>query len=186
MEHKFFANPSDFRKWLEENHDKEKELIVGFYKVDSGKPSITWSQSVDEALCFGWIDGIRKSIDHESYCIRFTPRKPTSIWSAVNINKMEEMIPKGLVQRAGLLAYEKRKDHKSKIYTYEQADGIIQLSDEAEHKFKANLNAWEFFQKQAPYYRKQMTRWIISAKQPSTQLSRLEKLIKASEEGKRL
>ena len=184
MEPKFFPHQSDFRKWLEENHDKEKELVVGFYKVNSGKPSLTWSQSVDEALCFGWIDGIRKSVDHESYCIRFTPRKPTSIWSAININKMEEMIPKGLVQKAGLLAYEKRKDHKSKIYTYEQEES--EFSPVIEETFKTNAKAWDFFQKQPPYYRKLMTGWIVRAKQEATRLSRLEKLIKASEEGKRL
>jgi uncharacterized protein YdeI (YjbR/CyaY-like superfamily) len=185
MEPKFFPHQSDFRKWLEENHEKEKELVVGFYKIDSGKPSLTWSQSVDEALCFGWIDGIRKSVDHESYCIRFTPRRSTSIWSAVNVNKMEEMITKGLVKKAGLLAYEKLKD-KSKVYSYEKIDQNIQFSSKNEAQFKANSNAWEFFQKQPPYYRKQMTNWVISAKQETTQLSRLEKLIKASEGGKRL
>lgn len=184
MEAKFFPHQSDFRKWLAENHDKEKELIVGFYKVDSGKQSLTWSQSVDEALCFGWIDGIRKSIDHESYCIRFTPRKSTSIWSAVNINKMEDMIPKGLVQTAGLLAYEKRKDHKSSIYTYELEEA--EFYPIIEETLRTNTKAWDFFQKQPPYYRKLMTGWIVRAKQEATRLSRLEKLIKASEEGKRL
>src|SRR6218665_637514 len=164
MNVRYFSHQSDFRKWLEENYETAKEIIVGFYKVNSGKPSLTWSQSVDEALCFGWIDGIRKSIDQESYCIRFTPRRPTSIWSLVNINKMEEMIPKGLVNQAGLLAYEKRKDHKSKIYAYEQSDEIVQFSSEAKRIFQTNIKAWEFFQKQAPYYRKLMTRWVISAK----------------------
>ncbi|RFS14539.1 YdeI family protein [Emticicia sp. C21] len=184
MKPTFFPHQSDFRKWLAENHEKEKELIVGFYRVDSGKPSITWSQSVDEALCFGWIDGIRRSVDHESYCIRFTPRRPTSIWSTVNINKMEEMIPKGLVQKAGLLAYEKRKDHKSNIYTYEKEEA--EFSPIIQATFKTNIQAWDFFQKQPPYYRKLMTGWIVTAKQEATRLSRLEKLIKASEEGKRL
>lgn len=180
----FFPHQSDFRKWLEENHEKEKELVVGFYKVNSGKPSLTWSQSVDEALCFGWIDGIRRSIDNESYCIRFTPRKPTSIWSAVNIRKMEEMIPKGLVKKTGLLAYEKRKDHKSVIYVHEQKE--LEFSPTIELNFKLNTKAWDFFKKQPPYYRKLMTGWIIGAKQDATRLSRLEKLIKASEEGMRL
>ena len=184
MKPKFFPHQSDFRKWLEENHEKEKEIVVGFYKVDSGKPSLTWSQSVDEALCFGWIDGIRKSVDHESYCIRFTPRKAGSNWSAVNINKMEEMIPRGLVQKAGLLAYEKRKDDKSKIYIYEQAE--IEFTPIIEENFKNNVKAWEFFQKQPPYYRKLMTGWVVRAKQEGTKFSRLEKLIMASEEGKRL
>lgn len=184
MEPKFFPHQSDFRQWLEENHDKAKELIVGYYKVGSGKPSITWSQSVDEALCFGWIDGIRKSIDNESYCIRFTPRKPTSIWSAVNIRKMEEMIPKGLVNEAGLIAYEKRKDKKSGIYGHEQSQA--EFSNLTLDKFKENAQAWEFFQKQAPFYRKVITNWVNSAKQEATRIKRLEKLIKASEEGLRL
>lgn len=184
MEPQFFAHQSDFRKWLEENHDKAKELIVGYYKVGSGKPSLTWSESVDQALCFGWIDGIRKSLDSESYCIRFTPRKPTSIWSTVNIKKMEEMIPKGLVRKAGLVAYEKRKDKKTGIYTYEQDE--IEFSPIIEQHFKLNAKAWDFFQKQPPFYRKLMTGWIIRAKQESTKFSRLEKLIKASEDGIRL
>src|SRR5476649_488337 len=115
----FFPKPSDFRKWLLKNHKKETELLVGFYKVGSGKPSITWPQSVDEALCFGWIDGVRKSIDAESYSIRFTPRKHTSIWSAVNIKKMEELIEKELMQPAGLAIFQKRTENKSMIYAYE-------------------------------------------------------------------
>ncbi|RYU97259.1 YdeI/OmpD-associated family protein [Emticicia agri] len=184
MEPKFFTHQSDFRQWLEENYKKEKEIVVGYYKVNSGKPSLTWSQSVDEALCFGWIDGIRRSIDADSYCIRFTPRKPTSIWSSVNIKKMEEMIPKGLVKEAGLLAYEKRKDNKSNIYVYEQDE--LAFTQAMEHNFKSHSKAWDFFQKQPPYYKKQMTGWVISAKQETTQLARLKKLIEASEDGKRL
>ena len=105
MPHTFFAKQSGFRNWLKKNHRKETELIVGFYKVGSGKPSITWSQSVDEALCFGWIDGVRTSIDKESYQIRFTPRKPTSIWSAINIKKVEVLTKQGLMQPAGLASF---------------------------------------------------------------------------------
>jgi uncharacterized protein YdeI (YjbR/CyaY-like superfamily) len=115
----FFAKQSEFRKWLDKNHKKETELLVGFYKINSGKPSMTWSQSVDEALCFGWIDGVRKSIDKDSYQIRFTQRKPTSIWSAVNIKKIEELTKQGLMQPAGLVSFENRKENKSKIYSYE-------------------------------------------------------------------
>jgi uncharacterized protein YdeI (YjbR/CyaY-like superfamily) len=115
----FFSKQSEFRKWLAKNHRKETELLVGFYKVDSGKPSMTWSQSVDEALCFGWIDGVRTSIDKDSYQIRFTPRKPTSIWSSVNIKKIEALTKQGLMQPAGLASFENRKEHKSKIYSYE-------------------------------------------------------------------
>ncbi|WP_259015694.1 YdeI/OmpD-associated family protein [Emticicia fluvialis] len=185
MEIKFFAHELDFREWLEENHEKESELIVGFYKVDSGKPSLTWSESVDQALCFGWIDGVRRSVNHESYCIRFTPRKPGSNWSTVNINKMEEMIPKGLVKSAGLKAYHKRKEHKSNVYTYEQAEETF-FTAEMEIIFQQNPPAWAFFQNQPPYYKKLMTRWVVSAKQKVTQSSRLEKLINACAKNERL
>ena len=184
MQAVFFPHQSDFRKWLQENHTTVTELIVGFYKVDSGKPSLTWSQSVDEALCFGWIDGVRRSIDHESYCIRFTPRKPKSIWSAVNINKIEDLISKGLMQPAGLAAYKKREESNSKIYAYEQAS--VQFSDDFEIAFQANHKAWDFFKKQAPSYQKLAINWVMSAKQEITQVSRFEKLIKFSEDGKRV
>ena len=180
----FFKTGAEFRKWLSENHKKETELLVGFYKVGSGKPSMTWSESVDEALCFGWIDGVRKSVDDERYTIRFTPRKPTSIWSGVNIKKMEELIRKGLVQPDGLAAYKKRKESRSKIYTYEKAP--VKLGGNYELKFKANKNAWAFFQSQAPSYQKVIIGWIMSAKQEATQLSRLEKAIDSSQAGKRL
>src|SRR6476659_5155070 len=116
----FFATQSEFRKWLKKNHQKATELFVGFYKVDSGKPSMTWSQSVDHAICFGWIDGVRKSIDKDSYLIRFTPRKPASIWSAINIKKVEELTKQGLMQPAGLASFEKRVESRSKIYSYEK------------------------------------------------------------------
>lgn len=184
MEPTFFSTPSDFRNWLSKNHKKETELLVGFYKVDSGGESITWSQSVDEALCFGWIDGVRKSIDDKSYTIRFTPRKPTSIWSAVNLKKMEELIKKQLVKPAGLAAFEKRKESRSKIYTYEKAP--VKLDRNYEKKFKANKKAWAFFLSQAPSYQRVVFNWIMSAKQITTQHSRLEKLIDSSEAGKRI
>src|SRR5215203_850570 len=135
MNPKFFPTQTDFRKWLEENHEQKIELLVGFYKVGSGKPSISWSQSVDEALCFGWIDGVRRSIDAESYAIRFTPRKPKSVWSAVNIKKVEELTAKGLMKPAGIAAFEKRDEKRSKIYAYENEQK--QFSDEFEKRFKA-------------------------------------------------
>jgi uncharacterized protein YdeI (YjbR/CyaY-like superfamily) len=180
----FFPTQSDFRRWLEMNHHKETELLVGFYKVGSGKPSITWSQSVDEALCFGWIDGVRRSIDGESYSIRFTPRKPKSIWSAVNIRKVEELTQQGLMQPEGIAAFEKREASKSKIYAYENEP--VKLSDEFERQFKANEKAWVFFNAQAAYYKKRAINWVMSAKQEATKLSRLEKLIIISEAGQKL
>jgi len=180
----FFANTSEFRKWLEEYHQTETELYVGYYKVDTGKPSMNWSDSVGEALCFGWIDGVRKSIDQESYCIRFTPRNPKSNWSAVNIKKVEEMIRLGKMTTAGLAAYEKRRESRSAIYSYENQPE--KLTTDLESRFKKNKVAWDFFEKQPPSYRKVRIYWVMEGKQEQTRLSRLEKLIAASAEGKRL
>src|SRR6188768_1901053 len=178
---KFFSKPSDFRKWLQKNHKKETELIVGFYKVGSGKPSMTWPQSVDEALCFGWIDGVRKSIDKDCYQIRFTQRKPTSIWSANNIHKIEELTKQGLMQPAGLASFEKRKESKSKIYSYEKAEEV--LAPNFIKQFKANKKAWDYFQALAPSYRKVSTHWVMSAKHETTRLKRLNQLISESAAG---
>jgi uncharacterized protein YdeI (YjbR/CyaY-like superfamily) len=184
MQAQFFAKQEDFRQWLEENHANENELLVGFYKVDSKKPSMTWPQSVDQALCFGWIDGVRKTIDSDSYCIRFTPRRPTSIWSAVNIQKVEDLSKQGLMQAAGLAAFEKRQEHKSKIYAYEKEP--VLLDETFEKQLKSNEKAWNFFQSQAPSYKKVVIHWVMSAKQEATKISRIQKLIDASEAGKRV
>ena len=177
----FFAKQADFRKWLEKNHKIETVLIVGFYKVDSGKPSITWSQSVDEALCFGWIDGVRKSIDKDSYQIRFTPRKPTSTWSTVNIQKIEMLTRQGHMRPAGIESFKNRKENKSKIYAYENAE--VKLSPDMEELFKANVRAWDYFQSLAPTYRKTSAKWVMSARQETTRIKRLNELIKDSEAG---
>jgi len=139
----FFAKPAEFRKWLKASHKKETELIVGFYKVGSGKASITWPQSVDEALCFGWIDGVRTSIDEDSYKIRFTPRKAGSIWSAVNIKKMEALTKQGLMQPAGLAAFEKREEARSKIYSHEKEESG--LDPAYEKQFKAKQKGLDLF-----------------------------------------
>jgi uncharacterized protein YdeI (YjbR/CyaY-like superfamily) len=179
MKPKFFQSSLHFRKWLEKNHLKEKELLVGFYKTSSGKPSITWPQSVDEALCFGWIDGIRRSINDESYSIRFTPRKTKSTWSAVNIKKVEDLREKGLMKPAGLAAFEKRENSNSKIYSYEKVPA--KLSDQFEKKLRANKKAWTFFKSLSPSVRNASIHWIMSAKQEKTKISRLERLIKDSE-----
>ena len=184
MKPTFFSQQSEFRKWLEKYHDKETELLVGFYKVGSGKPSMTWSQSVDEALCFGWIDGVRKSIDDESYFIRFTPRKSTSIGSAVNIAKIKELTSKELMHKSGLDAFSKRKESKSRIYSFEKSG--VAFSPGFEKLFKANKKAWKYFQELAPSYRKTSINWVMSAKQESTRQKRLETLIKDSENGWRV
>ena len=178
----FFATQTAFRKWLQKNHAKETELLVGFYKVSCSKPSITWPQSVDEALCFGWIDGVRKNIDEDSYTIRFTPRKPGSIWSAINIKKIEELTAQRLMQPAGLEAYSTRKESKSKIYSYEKEPEL--LSKAYEKLFKANKKAWKFFRTQPAWYQRVAIHRIMTAKQEATQLKRLEQLIKDSEEEK--
>ena len=177
----FFAKPIDFRKWLQKNHQKETELVVGFYKVGSAKQSITWPQSVDEALCYGWIDGVRTSIDKDSYQIRFTRRKPASIWSSINIKKVGELIEKGLMKPAGLRSFEKRTEAKSKIYTYENE--AAKFSKDFEKQFKANKKAWDYFQSLAASYKKSSTNWIMNAKQEPTKLKRLTQLIQESEMG---
>lgn len=177
----FFATQDEFRQWLETNHDKESALIVGFYKVNSGKPSMTWSESVDQALCFGWIDGVKHSIDQDSYQIRFTPRKKNSIWSAVNIKKVEGLIGKGLMRDAGLVSFNHRTEDKSKIYSFENEE--VKFSPELEAIFKSNKAAWDYFQSLAPTYRKPSSNWVMSAKQEATRLKRLHELIADSEQG---
>jgi uncharacterized protein YdeI (YjbR/CyaY-like superfamily) len=181
---KFFKTPSAFRKWLEQFHAMAKELWVGFYKKSSGKPSITWPESVDEALCFGWIDGIRKSIDDESYKIRFSPRKPNSVWSAVNIRNVKELIKQKRMRPAGLKAFEARKENRSGIYSYEQRSA--ELVEPYQSKLKRSKVAWKFFQSQPPGYRKQMNWWVVSAKKEETRLKRLAKLIEDSSRGQTL
>ena len=184
MKVKFFKTPSDFRKWLAAHHATETELWVGFYKKDSGKASITWPQSVDEALCFGWIDGIRKNIDEVSYKIRFTPRKQRSTWSAVNIKRVGELTEQGLMQKAGLEAFAARQENRSGIYSYEQRSP--ELPVQYAKKLKKNASAWKFFQAQPPSYRKAVNWWVVSAKQEETRLKRLDKLIDDSAAGRRI
>lgn len=179
----FFASPIDLRKWFEKNYDEEAELLIGYYKKASGKPSITWPESVNEALCFGWIDGVRKGVSDTVYTVRFTPRKRGSNWSATNIKYAEDLIKRGLMQPAGLKAYKARKTEKSGIYSYEQRS-VGQLEEAYETKFKANKKAWEYFQATAPSYQKAAIWWVMSAKQDETKMRRLEQLINYSEQGK--
>lgn len=184
MKARFFTTPTEFRKWLEKHHKKETKLIVGFYKVGTGKSSITWPQSVDQALCFGWIDGVRRSIDDESYSIRFTPRSSTSIWSTINIKKIEELKKAGLMTLEGQKAFDLRKEDKSGIYSHEKES--FKLHHNYEKQFKMNKPAWNFFNKQTPSYKKVIVHWIMSAKQEKTRVSRLEKAIKTSEQQLRM
>jgi uncharacterized protein YdeI (YjbR/CyaY-like superfamily) len=185
MEPTFFPTPADLRAWLVRNHDRETELLVGFYKKGSGKPSITWPELVDEALCFGWIDGIRRGIDDESYTIRLTPRKPTSNWSSVNIRRVGELTKEGRMRPAGVAAFERRSEHRSGIYAYEQRKEA-RLEPEQEREFRANAGAWSFFQAQPAGYRQQATYWVVSAKREATRRKRLATLIDDSANGRRL
>jgi len=180
----FFETPLKFSEWLKKNHATQSELLVGFYKVGSGLPSMSWSESVDEALCYGWIDGVRRSTGDKSYTIRFTPRKATSIWSTINIKKMEELIKQKRMQPLGLAAFKKRKEERSSIYSHEKE--AVELDSPFEKQFKKNKKAWKFFQALAPSYKKVAIHWIMGAKQAATKKSRLEQLIKGSEEGKRV
>jgi uncharacterized protein YdeI (YjbR/CyaY-like superfamily) len=181
----FFPTPADFRAWFEVNHDKCRELLVGFYKKDSGRPSITWPESVRVALCFGWIDGIRKSLDETSYTIRFTPRKPTSTWSSINIKLVQELTKKGLMHPAGLKAFAARDKKKSALYSYEQRKSA-QFTRQQAKQFRGSKTAWEFFRSQAPWYQKVCTYWVVSAKREETKLKRLSELIRHSQNQRRI
>jgi uncharacterized protein YdeI (YjbR/CyaY-like superfamily) len=178
----FFAGPAEFRRWLELNHDRERELVVGFWKTSTGKPSMTWAQSVDEALCFGWIDGVRRSLGDESYTIRFTPRRRGSVWSAVNVRRARELIELGRMTSAGLKAFEARRANRSGIYSYEQRS--TELPEPYAEGLRANAAAWEFFQSRPASYRKAAMWWIVSAKKEETRLRRLTMLIEDSARGR--
>jgi len=182
MKVKFFKSPSEFRRWLERHHASAQELQVGYYKKGSGKSSITWAESVDEALCFGWIDGIRRKLDDESYTIRFTPRRPRSTWSAINIKRVEELAREGRMQPAGLQAFQARMENRSGIYSYEQRSD--KLDAPYEKKLKANKAAWAFFQSQSAAYRRNACWWVVSAKKEETRLQRLATLIEDSARGR--
>jgi uncharacterized protein YdeI (YjbR/CyaY-like superfamily) len=181
MKPHFFSDQSKLRKWFEQNHNKKEELLLGYYKKRSGNPSVTWEESVDEALCFGWIDGIRKSIDEISYTIRFTPRKINSVWSAKNVKRVEELINLKLMKAPGLEVYGKRKDKTG--YDFSYGNSIIDFNREFEKIFKGNKKAWKFFNAQISSYRKPAIRWVMSAKQEKTKQQRLNTLIKCSEAG---
>ena|SRR5687768_12566030 len=181
----FFATPAAFRRWLQAHHARERELWVGFYKTGSGRPSITWPEAVDEALCVGWIDGIRRSIDDERYMIRFTPRKPTSTWSAVNQRRMAALLGEGRVQPAGLAAFEARRPERSGTYSYENR-GAATLDVEAERAFRAVPEAWSYFSAQPPSYRHTVTWWVMGAKRAETRVRRLAQLIEHSRLGERI
>jgi len=183
MKPTFFATPAEFRAWFEANHASEKELLVGFYKRGSGTPSISWPESVDEALCFGWIDGVRKSIDEDAYTIRFTPRKPTSIWSAINVAKVAALEKLGRMTAAGRRAFEKRTPERTGVYSFERS-AAAELNADEERALRANAKAASFFDAQPPGYRRTATHWVISAKRAETRKRRFEHLLSQSARGR--
>ncbi len=181
----FFSKPVTFRTWLEKHHQTKREQWVGFYRKASGRPSITWPEAVDEALCLGWIDGLRKTIDAESYKIRFTPRRPSSNWSAINIRRLKELMRERRVRPPGIKAFQKRVPERSGIYSYENRKSAT-LNDAELKLFRAESAAWKFFQRQPASYRQTATWWVVSAKRPQTQQDRLRKLIALSKAGCRI
>jgi len=181
----FFETALHFRAWLEINHASAAELIVGFRKVATGLASMTWPESVDEALCFGWIDGVRKRIDEESYQIRFTPRQKGSIWSLVNVKKVQELTLQDRMRPAGVAAFEARSHTKTGVYAFER-ETPAELAAAEIREFKKNRLAWQYFEAAAPSYRRVITHWVISAKQPATRARRLEQLVQACTEQRRI
>ena len=174
----FFKTQTEFTEWLEE-HNQTSELWVGYYKKDTGRESLTWSESVDVALCYGWIDGIRKTIDAHSYKIRFTPRKVNSVWSAVNVKKVKALTEAGKMKPAGLHVYNKRSDQVG----YTSEDRNVPLATEYEEQIKANGPAWTFFSSLAPSYKRDTIWWVMTAKKEETRLRRLAIVIESSEQG---
>jgi uncharacterized protein YdeI (YjbR/CyaY-like superfamily) len=185
MKPRFFATPAAFRKWLAAHHGKADELLVGFRTRESGAPSITWPQAVDEALCFGWIDGVRQRLDAESYSIRFTPRRAGSTWSAVNIRRAEALREEGRLRAPGLRALAQRREKASRTYSYEQ-QAEPELDAALARSFRADRKAWNFFQSQAPSYRRKCIHWVMAARKSEIRQARLKRLIAAFSRGKRL
>lgn len=184
MEPVFFANPGEFHTWLEQNHTTAPELLVGYYRKGSGKPSMTWAESVEQALCFGWIDGVRRSVGDDAYSIRFTPRRPKSNWSLVNVRTVERLIAEGRMTETGLRAFEARGEATTGTYSFEQGEVALTAEDEA--LIRANPDAWTQWQKFPPSYRKQASWWVVSAKQAATRSRRLQQLIDDSARGERI
>jgi uncharacterized protein YdeI (YjbR/CyaY-like superfamily) len=181
----FFASPAAFRAWLEEHHETESEVWVGYYRKATGKPSMTWSEAVDEALCFGWIDGKRQRVDEERHRQRFTPRRRESNWSAINIAKVAELRAAGRMTPAGEAAFAVRREDRSAVYSYERRHDAA-FDREQEATFRRNEAAWAWFGGQAPSYRRTATFWVVSAKRPETQAKRLATLVECSAEGRRV
>jgi uncharacterized protein YdeI (YjbR/CyaY-like superfamily) len=184
MDVRFFETPAEFRAWLEANHETAMELWVGFHKKATGRPSITWPEAVDQALCFGWIDGIRKSVDESSYTNRFTPRKRTSNWSLVNVKRVGELTAAGLMMPAGMRAFALRDEARTGVYSSERRPQ--DFPPEYAERFRQDASAWAFFQAQPPGYRRTAIHWVLSAKREETRLKRLATLLSDSANGRRI
>ena len=181
---RFFTSPAQFRRWLEKNHATTEELVVGFHKKSSGKNGITYPEALDEALCFGWIDGVRRNFDETSYTIRFTPRRPRSIWSLVNVRHVERLQKEGRMHAAGVAAFAQRDPQRTGIYSFESRPR--ELAEEYEKELRKNKAAWEFFQAQPAGWKRTVSFWIMSAKKEETRLKRLQRLIESSAKGERV
>lgn len=184
MKPRFFRTPAALRRWLEKNHARSSELWIGMYKKSSGKGGVTYKEALDEALCFGWIDGVRKRLDDEAFVQRFTPRTAKSYWSAVNIRRANELSVAGQMHAAGAAAFERRDKAAAERYSFERRTAAFDAA--AEKEFRANAKAWSWFQSQAPWYRRVTAHWVSSAKRPDTRQRRLEMLIRDSEAGRRI
>lgn len=180
----YFESPAAFRRWLADHHESADHVVVGYYKRHTGRPTLTWPESVDEALCVGWIDGIRRSVDAERYTIRFTPRRPGSVWSLVNVRRVEALTQEGLMQPAGRRAFDARRENRTGIYAFEQAERT--LTDAELARFARNKAAWRFWEGQPPVYRKTATHWVLSAVKAETRERRLSTLIADSAAGLRI
>lgn len=184
MKPKFFSEPAQFRQWLEQNHDRATELMVGFHKKSSGKKSITYAEALDEALCYGWIDGVRRNLNETSYEQRFSPRKPKSIWSLINVRHVERLMKEGRMRPPGLEAFARRDPKRTGIYSFENAPK--QLSAAYEKRFRQNKAAWQFFEKLPAFLKRTIIHWVMSAKKEETHIRRLEQLIESSAKGVRM
>ena len=180
---RYFATAAAFGKWLATHHEEHDELLVGFHKRGSKKPSMTWPESVEQALCYGWIDGVRRRVDETRYTIRFTPRRPRSIWSAINITTATRLVAEGRMQPAGQRAFDARSEERSRVYSFEREEAAT-LDPADQRALEANAAAWRHFQTQPPWYRRTAYHWVVSAKRPATRQSRLATLIADSAAGK--
>jgi uncharacterized protein YdeI (YjbR/CyaY-like superfamily) len=185
MEQRYFKTQAEFRAWLVKHHATATELGVVLHRKASGEPSMTWSEAVDQALCFGWIDSVARRLDDTRRVQRFTPRKPKSNWSAVNIKKVAELTAQGLMTPAGRAAFARREEARSRVYSYENRH-LAALDPDREAQFRADAGAWDFFSRQPPSYRQTSIYWVMNAKRDETRSSRLARLISVSAEGRRL